>query len=234
MAIYRSSKLSEDALVLMRRIVEANAWRQVLGVNILGHCIKMLGDFEGKRGVVIEMGVCLEFYGELTAAYHELGGDDLDMAVRDLLLNVPMPQSRFELAVCRLLTDRAQRIALASFLTSKSKPFAALAKRHLNRPALVGDAERERMAEFCSEPMNRPRAQQILETWLGISLMALGRPGSAGDQRAMDLGLRDRSAEEQMAEFLDEVRALVRQWGLEMPRSERISADVPERLLVGA
>lgn len=233
MAIIRSPKLSEDALVLMRRIVEANAWRQALGVNILGHCTKMVGDYEGKRGVAEEMLVCLDFYDELRACYVELGGEDLDVAVRDRLMNVPMPESRFELALCRLLTDRAQRIALASFLTSRCKPFAALAKRHLKRPAPVGDAERERMAAFCSEETNRPRAQQLLETWLGISLMALGRPGSAGDERAMDLGLRDSSSEQQMADFLGEVRDLVARWGLEMPHAERIAADVPERLLVG-
>ncbi|MDF1798700.1 MAG: hypothetical protein P1V81_05955 [Planctomycetota bacterium] len=233
MAIYRS-KLSEDALVLMRRIVEANAWRQYLGVNILGHCIKMMGDFEGKRGVANEIGVCLDLYGELTAVYKELDGGDLDYAVRDRLLNVPMPESRFELGVCRLLTDRAQRIVMASFHNSKCKPFAALAKRHSKRPALVGDGERERMREFCSEPANHPRASEILARWLGISLMALGRPGTAGDQRAMDLGLRSESSEVQMRQYLDEVRQLVKSWGIEMPGSERIAADVPEKLLAPA
>ena len=88
-------KLDEEALGLMRRIIEANAWRQTLGVNLLGHCIKRVTDREGKASVISEMTACLEFYRELDDAYQQMGGSDLDVAVRDRLLRVPMPESRF-------------------------------------------------------------------------------------------------------------------------------------------
>lgn len=225
------NKLGEEALGLMRRIVEANAWRQYLGVNILGHCLKMMGDLEGKRCVTREVGVCLDFYGELDTAYTELGGHDLDYAVRDRLLNVPMPESRFELGLCRLLTDRAQRIALTSYEGSRCAIFASVAARHLERPALVQAAERERMAEFCTEPANRPRAQEAFHRWLTISLLALGRPGSSGDRRALELGLRSESSEALVVRYLDNMKQLIEDWGLEFPSAENLPVELPEHLL---
>lgn len=221
------NKLNEEALVLMRRIVEANAWRQYLGVNILGHCIKMMGNLKSKSCVAREMNVCLEFYGELEKAYSELGGGDLDYAVRDRLLNVPMPESRFELGLCRLLTDRAQRIALSSYEGSRCAVFASVAARHLERPGLVQAAEREGLAEFCSDENNRPRAQQSFNRWLSISLLALGRPGSVGDQRAVELGLRCEGSGVLIERFLAEARSLAESWGLSLPGTELISADLP-------
>jgi len=225
------NKLGEEALGLMRRIVEANAWRQYLGVNMLGHCLKMMGDLEGKRCVTREVAVCLDFYGELEDAYLELGGHDLDYAVRDRLLNVPMPESRFELGLCRLLTDRAQRIALQSYEGSRCAVFASVAARHLERPALVQAAERERMGQFCSDAANLPRAQETFNRWLSISLLALGRPGSAGDARALDLGLRAKSSEELVEAFLTEMKALAEGWGLVIPSADLLPVEVPARLV---
>lgn len=224
------NKLSEEALGLMRRIVEANAWRQYLGVNMLGHCLKMMGDLEGKRCVTREISACLDFYQELENAYAEFGGVDLDYAVRDRLLNVPMPESRFELGLCRLLTDRAQRIALSSYEGSCCRVFADVAARHLDRPALVQAAERERMAEFCSDEAHRPRAQETFNRWLSISLLALGRPDSAGDLRAVELGLRSKGSEALIAAFLAEAKSLAETWGLELPSDERLPVEVSNRL----
>ena len=223
-------KLDEEALGLMRRIIEANAWRQTLGVNLLGHCIKRVTDREGKASVISEMTACLEFYRELDDAYQQMGGSDLDVAVRDRLLRVPMPESRFELGVCRLLTDRAQRIALAAYEGSRCAVFASVAARHLERPRFVQGLERDLLAEFCAEYDNRPRAQQAFDTWLGISLLALGRPDSPGDERARELGLRSTSTAHLIEAFLIEMAALAESWGLAMPDIERLPLDLPAHL----
>jgi 1,2-phenylacetyl-CoA epoxidase catalytic subunit len=219
-------KLDEEALGLMRRIIEANAWRQTLGVNLLGHCIKRVTDLEGKGSVLTEMNACLEFYRELDEAYRALGGSDLEVAVRDRLRHVPMPESRFELGVCRLLTDRAQRIALAAYEGSRCAIFASAAARHLERPRFVQALERDVMTAFCSDPDNRPRAQQAFDTWLGISLLALGRPDSPGDQRAIELGLRSTPTAQLVDTFVSEMHALAESWGLALTEPERLPLDL--------
>ena len=220
-------KLDEEAFGLLRRIVEANAWRQYMGANILGHCLKMMGDLEGKRGVMRDIESCLDFYSELEEMYAKLGGADLDRAVRDRLLNVPMPNSRFELGLCRLMTDRAQRVALASFAESRCEPFSELAKRHLARPGAISDVERERLAEFCADADNLPRAQQIFDQWLTLSLLALGRPGTNGDRRAVEMGLRNAAAKTLIETFLAEMDSLARGWGLRLPNAERLPIELP-------
>lgn len=221
-------KLDEEAFGLLRRIVEANAWRQYMGANILGHCLKMVGDLEGKRGVMKDIDLCLNFFGELEDMYGKLGGSNLDQAVRDRLLNVPMPKSRFELGLCRYMTDRAQRIALASYEESQCKPFSELARAHLARKSAVGEAEFERMSEFCAEPTNSPRAQQAFDQWLTLSLLALGRPGTHGDRRAVEMGLRSDHAESLIGKFLAEMAQFAEGFGLVLPDPERLPIDLPK------
>jgi len=224
------NKLDEEALGLMRRVIEANAWRQTFGINLLGHSIKRVSDFEGRASIIDEMSVCLEFYRELEGAYQELGGEHLEVAVRDQLLQIPMPESRFELGVCRLLTDRAQRIALAAYEGSRCAIFASVAARHLERPRFVQALEREVMAEFCADVDNRPRAQQAFDTWLAISLLALGRPDSPGDLRAVELGLRSTSTAELVAAYLTEMAELAEDWGLVLTTPERLPIELPDEL----
>ena len=228
-----TKRFDEESRALLRRIVEANAWRQSLGANVLGHCLKMVGDREGKLGALAEATACLEFYGALEHLYRHLGGEDLDVAVRDRLLNVPMPQSRFELAMCRLLTDKAQRVALAAYRGSVCDSMAQVAVGHLERPAAVSEAERERMLAFATEAAHRPRAQQAFELWLGISLQALGRPGSRGDRRALELGLRERSTEELLLDYLGQAAEVAAWLGLAMPGPARLPVELPEGALVG-
>ena len=221
--------LDEEAHGLLRRIVEANAWRQYMGANILGHCIKMVGELEGKRGVLVDIERCLDFYAELEVMYAKLGGKDLDQAVRDRLLNVPMPKSRFELGLCRYMTDRAQRVALASYRDSICKPFAELVATHLARESSVCHTEFERMAEFCSIPANRPRAQQAFDQWLTLSLLALGRPDSPGDRRVVEMGLRKCSSDVFIGEYLAEMAELGKAWGLGLPGRERLPVELPKK-----
>jgi hypothetical protein len=220
-------KLDEEAFGLLRRIVEANAWRQYMGANILGHCMKMVGDLEGKRGVMKDIELCLEFFAELEGMYEKLGGSNLDQAVRDRLLNVPMPKSRFELGLCRYMTDRAQRIALNSYRESRCKPFSEMAKVHLARSSAVGESEFASMSAFCSEPSNRPRAQQAFDQWLALSLLAFGRPGTQGDRRAVEMGLRDANAVDLIGGYLKEMRQLAEGWGLTLPDPERLPIELP-------
>jgi 1,2-phenylacetyl-CoA epoxidase catalytic subunit len=222
-------KLDEEAHGLLRRIVEANAWRQYMGANILGHCLKMVGDLEGKRSVLADIELCLDFYTELEVMYTKLGGANLDQAVRDRLLNVPMPSSRFELGLSRYMTDRAQRVALAAYVDSICLPFAELAKTHLARRPALGDAEFARMAEFCSSPANRPRAQQAFDQWLTLSLLALGRPDSQGDRRVLEMGLRRESSAVFIGQYLTEMGALAKAWGLVLPEHERLPLELPKK-----
>jgi hypothetical protein len=224
-------KLDEEAFGLLRRIVEANAWRQYLGANILGHCIKMVGDLEGKRGVMNDINQCLDFFAELDDMYTNLGGENLDVAVRDRLLNVPMPKSRFELGLCRYMTDRAQRVALASYKDSVCKPFSELARVHLARDSAVNETEFARMSEFCSEPSNTPHVQQIFDQWLTLSLLALGRPDSNGDRRAVEMGLRNENAGVLIGQYLAEMEVLAKSWGLRLPSPDRIPIDLPKTVL---
>ena len=203
--------------LLLRRIVEEQAYRRLIALNILGHCLKYVGELDAKQRVAEELEVSLQIFREVRALYADLGWEDLESAVRDRLDEIPMPESRIEFSISRMLSETAETVAMESYVDSSSKPFGAIA---LSALELTGGFPARRaglFSRFCEEPGNRPGAQQLFDRWFAISALSMGRPGSRGDRRAVELGLRSKSSAEMTDEFLARVQPLVERCGLVLP-----------------
>lgn len=212
-----SAQLDEESKGLLRRIVERTAYRQLMAANIRGHGLKYVMDVEEKRLVTRDLEASLAGLGEIDALYRRIGGTELTFAVRELMERIPYPYSRLEFGVCLVLVDRTERLVAESYLESRSREMAAIARDlcEVDRPGTKMLATQ--LAEFCAESGNRPTAQQFVNRWLAIAVVAFGRPGSTGDQRAVALGLRSRRVAEMVRRFQDELKPFVESFGLAMP-----------------
>lgn len=225
-----ANPLDEEGRVLMRRIVESQAWRQLAAMNILGHCLKYVTRVESKELVAEELHTSLRLFREVRALYGELGWTDLVAAVRDRLERVPYPASRLEFGICRYLCDQAEHVAMESYVDCALRPFAAIARSYLESTrALVPDGDRV-FVEYCAEPGNRPHAQELYDRWLGIALLSFGRPGTAGDRRAVALGLRSRRAADMARSFLDEIEPYRVRCGLRQPGADALGIELPREI----
>lgn len=196
-------RLDEEGRQLLRKVVEAQAWRQLAAVNILGHALKFVTRVESKALVVEELNLSLRVFGEVRALYEELGYEDLPGVVRAKIERVPLPASRLEFGICRYLCDQAERVAMSAYTQCAEPRFAAIAHTVLdNKSRLVPEGD-EVFALYCAEAANRPHAQEMYDRWLGIALLAFGRPETAGDRRAVQLGLRSSTAAQMASEYLD-------------------------------
>lgn len=212
-----SAQLDEESKGLLRRIVERTAYRQLMAANIRGHGLKYVMDVDEKRLVTRDLDASLAELGEIDALYARIGGSELTFAVRELMERIPYPYSRLEFGVCLALVDRTERLVAESYLESRSHEMATIARalRAADRPGTrMLEAQ---LAEFCGEAGNRPTAQQFVNRWLAIAVVAFGRPGSAGDQRAVALGLRSRKVADMVKRFQDELKPFVESFGLTMP-----------------
>lgn len=221
-----SAVLDEEAKALLRRIVERTAYRQIMVANIRGHGLKYLLDVNEKTQLVRDLEAGLELLRQVERLYGELDGDALAMSVRDALERIPYPYSRLELAVCLSLVGRAERLVASTYLESRSAGMAAIARRihDLERP---GTRMLEmQLADFCAEPGNRPTAQQFVNRWIAISLVAFGRPGTPGDQRSFALGLRNARVEHLVKLFLDDVKPWCESFHLALPDVHALGIDL--------
>ncbi|MEW6072952.1 MAG: hypothetical protein AB1726_10235 [Planctomycetota bacterium] len=200
---------------LVRRILEDLAWRQIAAINILGHCLKHVRDLDTKLRMATELDLSLRLFRESRELHRQLGWEDLERAVRDHEERIPYPQSRLEFGVAFHVLGVAEKVAMQSYVESTFADFAALARTYVD--AAQGRPEPNRFVEYASDPTNRPQAQQFLNRWVEIALESFGSPGSPGDRRAVELGLRSRSGAEMRGAFLAEIESFVHRCGLVLP-----------------
>lgn len=223
------ARLDGESKALLLKILERYAYRQRMVVNVMGHGLKFLPNLDDKRGFLEELDHAFHVLAEIERLYGAFGGAELMMAIRPRMERIPYPESRQELAIGLALVRRAARISARSFDGCVSKEFEALAKTVLNAPD-NSEEEENRFIEFAQDESNRPQAQKYWDRWLVLGLLSLGRPGAAGDAKAMSTGVRTVSTDEVVRNFLEECDRLRGACGLERTDLTVSGVQLPEDL----
>lgn len=223
----RHEGLGEEARALLRQILERQAYRQLMAVNIRGHGLKFLPDPQDKLSIVRDLEQGLSALERVESLYEDLGGGDLVRAVRGRMERIPYPVSRMELAACLAVCDLAERVAMESYVDSSCEELASIARSVLEHDRRGTRQGEELFVSFCEEETQRPHAQQVMSRWATIALRSLGRPSTPRDQRAVALGLRSRSCAQASLAFLDRLRPLVSACGLGMPDFAEAGLELP-------
>jgi hypothetical protein len=220
-------RLDEESRSLLVKIVEGLAYRELMLANIRGHGLKFAHSVEDKLQLVSELETALRLFREIERLYSALGSRDVISAVRDRMERIPYPSSRLELDLCLFLCEKTSRTTLAAYRGGACRELEALCLSRLESIPERTEPERSDFIEFCADPSNRPHAQQLFQRWLAISLIAMGRPGSKGDTRAVELGLRKTHVETIARSFLDELEPFRRRAHLAWPDASAIGIDFP-------
>lgn len=219
--------LNEEEKGLLRKILRAHAYRQMMAANIRGHGLKFLVDPEGRIGLVQDLRHILQQVSRVQELYTQIGGGDIRKEASIKMERIPYPKSRFELATFLATSDPAERIAMETYADSKCEEFAAIAQEDLAYERTATRRSRVLFEEFAADPDQRPQVQQMLSRWLVISLLALGRPGTAGDRRAVELGLRRRSCAESLDLCMERLAPLLEASGLDRAELQAAGVELP-------
>lgn len=224
-------QLDEECSALLRRILERQAYRQRMAANIRGHGIKFFPELEEKLAFVTELEASLHVLHQVERLYVGLGGEQLTEKVRPRMERIPYPVSRQEQAICLGLVGRAERSAARSYLGCISRDFAEIARDLASSPSGAVETEEERFVAFAKDAGNRVQAQEYWQRWMVVGLRAIGRPGTSGDLRAVELQLRTKSVAEVMGDFLRDLEPLQAEADLPLPSPEVHDIEVPPELL---
>jgi hypothetical protein len=216
--------LDEEARSLLRRIVESQAHRQIMAINMLGHCLKFVTELDTKLRVAEDLDLSLRLFRDVQALYRELGWQDLESAVRDRIAELPFPESRLEFGLAYHVCHLAQEVAMESYVDCAVPEFAAIARSYVEASPVR--PRPGRFEEFCEEAQNRPRAQELFQKWLAIALPAFGRPDTRRDERAVELGLRSRSSAAAARDFIERLKPFVARCGLRLPSGEELGLEL--------
>lgn len=224
--------LDEESRALLRKIVERQAYRQLMAANIRGHGLKFVPDAEEKLLLALDLERSLRVARDVEALYARLGGADLSLSVRARMERIPYPSSRLELSICLALCDRAERTVADGYVECACAPFAAIARTLLASDRTFTQRAEELFSAFCHDATNRPAAQQMFNRWLAITLVSLGRPNTAGDARAVSLRLRSKRCGESVREYLADLRPLMDRCHLILPSSATLCVELPSEVAV--
>ncbi len=217
-------ELDEEPRTYLRRIIEAQAYRQLMAMNIRGYCLKFLTEVESKIRVAEELQLNLAILREVRGLYREYGFEDVESAVRDRMTRIPYPESRLEFNVFRHVCGFALKVAMESYVDCSNRQLAAIARSYIDgRSSNLEDPE---FIEFCKDASNRPHAQQMFNRWFAIAVRSFGRPGSLGDGRAVELGLRSKTAGEMLELFMAEMKDYTARVQLNLPEAEEYGLEV--------
>jgi hypothetical protein len=207
--------VDEERRAILRRIVESLAARQLAAINILGHGLKFVTELDVKLRVVGELDRALAFFESVHELYGELGWTDLESAVRDRASDVPYPESRMEFGVAYYVSGLAEDVAMQAFTESSHAGFAAIARTHA--AAGAKRPEPTRFLEYCSEPANRPHGQELVNLWVTLARRSFALVDSPHDARALELGLKSKSAAALDAALCERLQPFLARCGLTLP-----------------
>lgn len=225
-----TAQLDEESRNLLKRIVERQAYRQLMAANIRGHGLKYVPEIEEKLALAQDLEHSLRILLDVERLYAQLGGSDLALAVRGMMERIPYPTTRLELAICLALCDRAEQVVADGYTNSSSPEFAAIARSLLAMDRTSTRRGEEVFTQFCKEAGNRPAAQQMFNRWLTVTLLSLGRPKTTGDSRAVALKLRTKRCADSVREYLDGLKPLMEACHLQMPAPAVIGVELPSDL----
>ena len=140
---------------------------------------------------------------------------------------IPYPATRFELAAFLVVSDPAERLAMESYVDSKCAEMAEIARDDLATTRIATTRGRALFDEFAADPDQQPLVRQVLHRWITIVLLSLGRPNSAGDRRALELGLRSRSVAEIVEDYLLELGPIMEGCGLDRAALVEAGVELP-------
>ena len=214
--------LEEESRGLLRKILLGQAYRQIMAANIRGHGLKFLSTSEGRWSLVADLAKILKSVSRAQELYTAQGGGDLRQDAAVKMERIPYPASRLELAAFLATSDLAESIAMEGYSDSACVPLATLARENLVHERTATKRGQELFQAFAADPAQQAHAQQMFSRWLVIALLALGRPGTRGDERAVALGLRSRTCAQAAGLFLEQLDPFISACHLELPDLESL------------
>ena len=217
--------MTTEYRALVCQMLESQAYREMMAANLLGHSLKFVPDLRDKQSVAHDLIEELEHYESTVDLYRGITGRDIGEVIGPKLARVPYPESWMELAMAQFLYDRAGEFHLREYRHCSFEPYAKAVTKILEEEEEHEGFGETVIRQFCAEAANRPAAQRLFEKWLTVALLSFGRPGTEGNRKAIELGLKTRDSGAVMQDFIDDIKPTMKACGLRFPPAAEIGIE---------
>ena len=219
-------------------LMDKQASREVATAEVFGQCVLQAPTIEDKIRITRYQHEELKHYQLLAKLMTELGvdmdaymrdrqragarftGDEADMQIRDWI----------DATLFNFMIDRAATFQLTEYTKGSYLPLAKA------NEAIVKEEEGHKnfgeacLEQMCQDPAIRAEIQQRFTKWFVASLRIFGRPGTAGNQYCLKVGLKTRDSGDVAAAYVDSVRPVMAACGLKFPDPSELPVELPPQV----
>jgi ring-1,2-phenylacetyl-CoA epoxidase subunit PaaA len=225
------SKGHRDIVV---RLLERQGYRELAAAHVFAAGLRFAPTLDDKMLLAEQITEELEHFEAASDLYSELEAGDLLEKVEGRLAELPSPGSWMETAVVQFLFDRAGKFQLREYRDCSWRPYSEIVGKILAEEEEHGAVGEAVLKDLCgANPLATTLAQECFDRWLRISLLSFGRPGTPGDRRAVELGLKARPSAEIMRDYLADLEPTMAACGLRFPSREALGLEVPVDVPLG-
>ena len=214
------------------QMMESQAYRELAAAQMFGYGLQFIPELKHLKFLTWHITEEMEHYEDVAKMYESFTGQSVEPAVNARLKDKPVPfaQSWFELAMAQFLYDRGGFWQLQEYETCSFEPYRKTIQKIVKEERGHQDLGMQIVVELCKSGRFEDVKQPLFEKWLRLGMLSFGRPGTAGNQYAIGVGLKKRDSGEVMQDFLTDIKPAVRASGLRFPAPERMGLECPKGL----
>jgi 1,2-phenylacetyl-CoA epoxidase catalytic subunit len=216
----------------LTQMMESQAYRELAAAQMFGYGLQFVPELKWLKFVTWHVTEEMEHYEDVAKMYETFTGTSVEPVVNARLKDKPVPfaQSWFELAMAQFLYDRGGFWQLQEYETCSFAPYQKTIQKIIKEERGHQSLGEQIVVELCKTGGFEGVKQPLFEKWLKLGMLSFGRPGTAGNQFAISVGLKKRDSGAVMQDFLTDIKPAVKASGLRYPKPEAIGLECPKDL----
>jgi len=226
--VHTEDEMSPEYRAMVVQLMESQAYRELAAAHMFGYGLRFVPE-KWLKFMVWHIQEEAEHYQAVAKMYHDFTGEDVEPKVAARLASKPVPfaESWMELAMAQFLFDRGGFWQLKEYDQCSFVPYRGVIQKIVKEEAGHQGLGEKIVVEQCQSGRFEDVKQPLFEKWLRLGMLSFGRPGTPGNQFAIENGLKKRDSGECMRDFVDDIRPAVRAAGLRFPDPASLHMEIP-------
>jgi len=226
------SEMDAKMIATLTQMMESQAYRELAAAHMFGYGLQFVPELKWLKFMTWHIREEMEHYEVVVRMFKEFTGENVEPRVSARLAQKPIAfaQSWFELAMAQFLYDRGGFWQLREYEECAFLPYRHIVQKILKEEAGHQALGERIVVELCRSGRHEHEKQPCFEKWLRQGCLSFGRPGTEGNEYAIDVGLKKRDSGEVMQDFVSDIKPAVKACGLRFPAASAIGLEAPAGL----
>ena len=214
------------------QMMESQAYRELAAAQMFGYGLQFIPEIKNLKFLTWHVTEEMEHYEDVAKMYLEFTGASVEPVVNARLRDKPVPfaQSWFELAMAQFLYDRGGFWQLQEYENCSFAPYRTVIQKIIKEEKGHQGLGEEIVVDLRRSGRFEAEKQPLFDKWLRLGMLSFGRPGTAGNKYAIEVGLKKRDSGAVMQDFVNDIKPAVKASKVRFPDPKALGLECPSDL----